>query len=150
MEARFEGKVIVVTGGAGGIGKATAERFASEGARVVIVDLANSALDEAVSAVKQAGSEALAVAADVTKAADVQRYADEAQRRFGGIDYLFNNAGIEGYIGSLKDYPEEMFDRVLAVNVKGVWLGMKTVAPMLQERGGVIVNTASTAGLRGS
>lgn len=149
MAGRFEGKVVIITGGAGGIGKATAVRFGSEGARVVVVDLATTPLDEAVAAVEQAGGTAHAVAADVTKTADCERYAAEAQRRFGGVDFLFNNAGIEGVVSPLTTYPEEMFDRVLAVNVKGVWLGMKAVTPLMQARGGgVIVNTASTAGLR--
>lgn len=149
MDRRFEGKVVIITGGAGGIGKAAAVRFASEGADVVVVDLPDSQLDEAVAAVDQAGGRALAVGADVTKAADVEGYVAAAVRRFGGVDLLFNNAGIEGFIGSMLAYPEEMFDRVLAVNVKGVWLGMKAVVPALRERGGgAIVNTASVAGLR--
>ena len=148
MDGRFEGKVVIITGGSGGIGHATAVRFASEGARVVVVDLPTTSLDETVAAVEQAGGEALAVAADVTRATDVERYAAEAVRRFGGIDCLFNNAGLEGFIGSLVDYPEDVFDRVLAVNVKGVWLGMKVVGPLLRERGGgAIVNTSSVAGL---
>lgn len=152
MSGRFEGKVVVITGGAGGIGRAAAVRFASEGARVAIVDLPSAPLDETVRAVEAAGSgAALAIGADVTSSADVERYAAEASRQFGGIDYLFNNAGIEGYIGSLLDYPEKMFDQVLAVNVKGVWLGMKAAVPHMRARGGgVIINTASTAGLRGS
>lgn len=149
MEPRFMGKVAIVTGGAGGIGRAAAVRFASEGAGVVVVDLPNSALDETVAAVQQAGGTALPVGADVTRAVDVEGYVDQAVRHFGGVDILFNNAGIEGFIGSMLDYPEEMFDRVLAVNVKGVWLGMKYVIPRLRERGGgAIVNTASVAGLR--
>jgi NAD(P)-dependent dehydrogenase (short-subunit alcohol dehydrogenase family) len=148
MNERFAGKVVIITGGAGGIGRATAVRFASEGARVAVVDLPNTSLDETVAAVEEAGGEALAVAADVTRAADVERYAAEAGRRFGGIDCLFNNAGIEGFIGSLVEYPEDVFDRLLAVNVKGVWLGMKVVGPLLRERGGgAIVNTSSVAGL---
>ncbi len=149
MDGRFSGKVAIITGGAGGIGKATAVRFASEGAGVVVVDLPGAALDEAVAAVQQVGGEALAVAADITQAADVERYVAEAVRRFGGVDFLFNNAGIEGFVGSLLDYPEAMFDKVLAVNVKGVWLGMKAVIPAMRQRGGgAIVNTASVAGLR--
>src|SRR5215207_7424938 len=105
MSGRFDGKVVVLTGAAGGIGQATAVRFAREGARVVLVDLATAPLDDAVTAVAAAGGVALAVAADVTRAAEVDRYAAEAVRRFGGIDYLVNNAGIEGSVGSLIDYP---------------------------------------------
>ena len=81
----------------------------------------------------------------------MERYTALAARRFGGIDCLFNNAGIEGVVRPLTEYPEDVFDRVIAVNLKGVWLGMKHVAPVMRERGGgAIVNTASTAGLRGS
>ncbi len=149
MAERFSGKVIAITGGAGGIGRATAVRFATEGANVAIIDLPDSPLDETVKAVSDAGGTAHAIGADVTQAADVERYVSDTARRFGGIDYFFNNAGIEGFVGSLVEYPEEMFDRLLAVNVKGVWLGMKYVGPAIRERGGgAIVNTASVAGLR--
>jgi 3alpha(or 20beta)-hydroxysteroid dehydrogenase len=151
MAARFEGKVVIITGAAGGIGRAAAVRFASEGARVVAVDLASAALDEVVAAVSNAGSQAVAVGADVSKTADVKRYAAEAARAYGGVDYLFNNAGIEGAIVPFLDYPEDEFDRVMAVNVKGVWLGLMHVAPLIRERGGgAIVNTSSVAGLHGS
>jgi len=151
MESRFTGKVALITGAAGGIGRAAAVRFAGEGANVALVDLADSALDETVKAVADAGGTALPIAADVSKAADVQRYVAEAVRRFGGVDCFFNNAGIEGFIGSMLEYPDDIFDRVIAVNLKGVFLGMKHVAPALLARGGgSIVNTASVAGLRGS
>ena len=149
--ARFRGKTAVVTGGAGGIGRAAAVRFASEGARVVLVDLPGTGLADSVAAVERAGGEALAVPADVTRRADVERYVEAALGRFGGLDAFFNNAGILGAVSPLVDYPEETFDRVLAVNVKAVWLGMKVVAPVLRGRGGgAIVNTASIAGLRGT
>ena len=148
---RFEGKVALITGGAGGIGRAAAERFASEGARVVLVDLEGSDLDRAVSVVKDAGGEALAVEADVTRSEDVERYVAQAAEQFGGIDVFFNNAGIEGVVMPLTEYPEEVFDRVIAVNLKGVWLGMQHVVPgMIDRGGGAIVNTASVAGLSGS
>jgi 3alpha(or 20beta)-hydroxysteroid dehydrogenase len=151
MSARFAGKVIVITGAAGGIGRAAAARFGSEGARIVAVDLHRDALDETVAQVGAAGAEALAVAADVSLAADWARVAEEATRRFGGVDCFFNNAGIEGAITPLEQYPEAMFDRVLAVNVKGVWLGIRALAPLLRTRGGgAIVNTASIAGLTGA
>ena len=123
---RFEGKVALITGGAGGIGRAAAERFASEGARVVLVDLEGSDLDRAVSVVKDAGGEALAVEADVTRSEDVERYVAQAAEQFGGIDVFFNNAGIEGVVMPLTEYPEEVFDRVIAVNLKGVCSGCST------------------------
>lgn len=151
MASRFQDKVVVITGGGGGIGRATALRFASEGARLVLVDVAADALAESVAAVKRAGADALGVGADVTRLADVQRYAEAAVKQFGGVDVFFNNAGILGALSPLTDYPEETFDRVIAVNLKSVWLGMKVVAPLLRARGGgAIVNTASIAGLRGT
>ena len=151
MDRRFEGKVIVITGGAGGIGRAAAVRFASEGARLVLVDLAAAVLEESLAQVERAGGEAITVVADVTRLAEVERYAAAAVERFGGIDGFFNNAGILGAVSPLVDYPEESFDRVLAVNVKAVFLGLKVVGPAIMARGGgAIVNIASVAGLRGS
>ncbi|TAK37088.1 MAG: glucose 1-dehydrogenase [Chloroflexota bacterium] len=151
MSGRFTDKVIVITGAAGGIGRATALRFATEGAKVVLVDLPCAALEDAGAEVEKEGAGALVVPADVTKAAAVEGYAKEAVRRFGGIDFFFNNAGIEGVASSLVDYPEDVFDQVIAVNVKGVWLGLKYVAPVIRARGGgAIVNTSSVGGLKGS
>lgn len=150
-DRRFEGKVVVVTGAAGGIGRAAAVRFAAEGARVALVDLSREGLRESRAAVEGAGGTAVTVEADVTRPGDVERYAAAAAERFGGIDCLFNNAGVLGAVQPLVEYPEEAFDRVMAVNVKGVWLGMRAVAPRLAARGGgAIVNTASIAGLRGT
>jgi 3alpha(or 20beta)-hydroxysteroid dehydrogenase len=151
MDRRFVGKVVLITGGGGGIGRAAARRFASEGARVVLVDVAAPALAQSVEAVEKVGVEVLAVEADVTRAADAERYAEAAVARFGGIDVFFNNAGVLGAVKPLVDYPEDAFDRVIAVNLKAVWLGMKAVVPRLRARGGgAVVNTASIAGLRGS
>lgn len=151
MERRFEGKTIVITGAAGGIGRVTAERFATEGASVVAVDLPGSALDDTVALIEAAGASALAVPADVSRSSDVERYVQAARARFGGIDCFFNNAGIEGWIGPTTQYPEEIFDKVIAVNLKGVFLGIKHVVPVMLERGsGAIVNTASIAGLTGT
>jgi 3alpha(or 20beta)-hydroxysteroid dehydrogenase len=149
--SRFTGKVVVVTGAGGGIGRATAARLAGEGASLVLVDRAAEALAQTRAAVEHLGVQALAVEADVTRWADVQRYVGAATERFGGIDAFFNNAGVLGAMSPLTEYPESEFDRVMAVNVKGVWLGMKAVAPAMAARGGgAIVNTASIAGLRGT
>ncbi len=148
---RFEGKVAVVTGAAGGIGRAACIRFAEEGAKVVAVDLSGSALGEVIDAVVAAGSQGIAVPADVTQSRQVQNYVESAVAAYGRIDAFFNNAGIEGWVGPSTDYPEEMFDKVIAVNVKGVWLGMKYVVPVMRRNGGgSIVNTASVAGLSGT
>ena len=151
MSQRFVNKTVIVTGAAGGIGKAAVERFAREGAKIVAVDLKQSPLDDALAIAKSAGGEAIAVDADVSNESDVQRYVDEAGSRFGGVDVLFNNAGIEGAVVPLDQYPIDMFEKVLAVNVTGVFLGMKHVIPAFRARGGgCIVNTASVAGLRGN
>jgi len=149
MAGRFDGKVIVITGGGGGIGRATAIRLAGEGARLVLVDRVSDALAASVAAVEGVGGIALSVKADVTRRTDVERYVAAAQERFGRIDAFFNNAGILGPVRPLVEYPEDDFDRVIAVNLKGVWLGLRTVGPILMARGsGAIVNTASIAGLR--
>ena len=149
--SRFAGKVAVVTGAAGGIGGATCRRLASEGARIVAVDLRAQDLEPVVAGIRELGSEALAVTADVSVATEVARYVDEGVRRFGGIDLLVNNAGIEGVVKPLEEYPEDVFDQVLAVNVRGVFLGLKYVHPAMKARGGgAIVNLASVAGITGN
>lgn len=148
MSDRFAGKVAIVTGAAGGIGRAACVRFATDGAKVVAVDLAGSDLDETVAAVSNAGGECITVEADVTQEADVARYVEATLAAYGRVDAFFNNAGIEGVRSALTDLDEADFDRVIAVNLKGVWLGMKHVAPaMAASGGGAIVNTASIAGL---
>ncbi len=150
-DMRFQDKAVLITGGAQGIGRAAAIRFASEGARVAIVDLAGADLKGCLGVIEAAGGKALAITADVTKPADIERYVATTADKFGGIDCFFNNAGILGDVRPLIEYSEEMFDRVFAVNVKAVWLGMKHVAPVMMKRGGgAIVNTASIAGMRAS
>lgn len=148
---RFQDKVVVVTGAAGGIGLAAVRRFASEGASILAVDLEGSSLDAAAAEAHSFGTEVFTHAADCSLADDVSGYVDRCVREFGRCDVLFNNAGIEGLIMNLTEYPEEDFDRVISVNLRGVWLGMKYAAPaMFASGGGSIVNTASTAGLIGA
>ena len=147
-DGRFEGKVAAVTGAAGGIGRATVARFVDEGARVLAVDLEERALDETYG---NRGDTIATVAADVAREDDTRRYLDEAVARFGGLDYLFNGAGIIGAVSPIADYPTETYEKVMAVNVTGVFLAMKHAVPILRTRGGgAIVNAASVAGLQGS
>ena len=151
MVERFIDKTVIVTGAAGGIGRATVERLAREGARIVAVDLVHSPLDEVLELAKSAGAEAIAVGADVTVPGDVQHYVDQAMTRFGGVDALFNNAGIEGKVAPIDQYSTDVFEQVMAVNVTGVFLGIKHVIPALRARGGgAIVNTSSVAGMTGN
>jgi len=150
MSQRFEGKVAVVTGAAGGIGRATVAALADGGARVIATDLKDTPIEETAALVEASGGEVLTAAHDVTSWSDWQRVVAEGASRFGGIDYLVNNAGIEGAIAPIEESPESMFDQVIAVNVKGVFLGMKAVIPELRKRGGgAIVNLASVAGVMG-
>ena len=146
---RLKGKVAIITGAAGGIGAAAAKRFLAEGARVVMVDLDEKALKQAARRLDPRRVELCA--ADVTQVADTKRYIAAAVKRFGGVDILLANAGIEGRVAKITDYPEDVFDRVMAVNVRGVWLGLKHVIPAMKKRGGgSIVITASTAGIKGA
>ena len=148
---RFQDKVVVVTGAAGGIGLAAVRRFASEGAQILAVDLEGSDLAAAVAEAEPFGVKAIFQAADCSQASDVSAYVERCVTEFGRLDVLFNNAGIEGRILSLMEYPEDDFDQVINVNLRGVWLGMKYAAPaMITNGGGSIVNTASTAGLLGA
>ena len=118
--ARLSNKVAVITGGAGGIGQAAGKLFAEEGAHVVLVDLNESALKDAVQAI---GDENVSyVAADTTDPSQVQRFVNATVERHGGIDVFIANAGIEGEVNSIIDTPIDMFDKVIEVNVKGVWL----------------------------
>ena len=139
------GRVAVVTGAAGDIGRAAAIALAAAGASVVLVDLDEERVAAACAAVSEAqGVDAVPVAADVRDSSDVRRYVAAATERFGRIDVLFNNAAIEGSPAPLAECPEELFDDVIAVNLRGVFLGLRYVLPVMLEAGrGSIVNTAS-------
>jgi NAD(P)-dependent dehydrogenase (short-subunit alcohol dehydrogenase family) len=144
---RLSGKKAVITGGAGNIGYAAAERFLAEGAQVLLVDRDERALHEAVEALDSGG--VTACVADVTQSTSVQTYAKQAEKLYGKVDIFFNNAGIEGPTAPIGEFPEDGFDRVMAVNVKGVFLGMKYLPPIMRDGGSVII-TSSIAGLSGS
>jgi NAD(P)-dependent dehydrogenase (short-subunit alcohol dehydrogenase family) len=148
MELDFTGKVALITGAGNGIGRATALAFAKAGAKTVIVDRDKAAGEATAGIIRQQGGEALFVAADVTKSADVEAYVKAALDAYGRVDCFHNNAGIEGKVIHTAEYDEAMFDQVIAVNVKGVFLGLRHVLPvMLRQKSGAIVNTASVAGL---
>jgi NAD(P)-dependent dehydrogenase (short-subunit alcohol dehydrogenase family) len=146
---RLDEKVSVITGGAGVIGTAAGKLFAEEGSRVLLVDLDEDTLKSAVETIGS-GNVSYAVA-DVSDPEQVQGYVRTAVDRYGGIDVFLNNAGIEGAVMPIVDYPVDMFDRVMAVNIRGVWLGLKYVIPVMAEKGaGSIVISSSVAGVTGS
>ncbi len=143
---RLKDKVALITGGANGIGLATARLFLGEGARVMLVDIDAGALEQARVALDP--KNVSCCVADVSQAPDTHRYVADTLDKFGKIDIFFLNAGIEGISDPIADYPDEMFDRVLSVNLKGVWLGCKYVIPEM-EPGGSAMITSSVAGLKG-
>lgn len=144
MPGRLQGKVAVVTGAGSGMGRAIAVRFAAEGAKVVAVDISGQEAESAA----LAGSNCIASNGDVSKSADVQRAIKLAVEQFGKLNVICNNAGIQGPLAPTADYDEDEWDRVIAVNLKGVFLGMKYAIPeMLKVGGGSIVNTSSMAAL---
>jgi NAD(P)-dependent dehydrogenase (short-subunit alcohol dehydrogenase family) len=148
--ASLTGKVAIVTGGSSGIGRATAIAFAREGAKVAIASRREEEGEETVRLVKEAGSDGFFVKTDVAKAADVSAMVEKTVQQYGSLDYAFNNAGIEEAPTSLVEQTEETFDRIVNINIKGVWLSMKYQIPqMLKNGGGVIVNTSSVGGLIG-
>ncbi|PKP27111.1 MAG: oxidoreductase [Bacteroidetes bacterium HGW-Bacteroidetes-2] len=143
---KLNNKVAIITGGAGGIGLSTAELFLKEGAKVMLVDLSETDLQKAIN---QFHSPNVAYCvANVSLLKESKKYVAETLSKFGKIDVFFNNAGIEGKTSSIAEYPETDFDKVIAVNLKGVWLGCQHVIPKMTNGGSVII-TSSVAGLKG-
>ena len=152
MAGRVEGKVALVTGGASGIGRATALTFAREGAKLVIADLNEDGGQQTVHMITEKGGEAIFVRIDVSQAVEVQALISQAVSTYGRLDCAHNNAGISGGGRALTaEYSEDTWHQVIAVNLTGVWFCMRYEIPqMLQQGSGAIVNTASVAGLIGA
>src|SRR5438874_7829604 len=150
MAGWLAGKVALVTGAGSGIGRASALTFAREGAKVVVADVVVEGGEETVGMIKRAGGEALFVKADVSQAAEVEALINKTLATYGRLDCAHNNAGIEGAVATTAECTEENWERIITINLKGVWLCMKYEIPqMLKQGGGAIVNTASGAGLVG-
>ena len=147
MPNRLDGAVAVITGAGSGMGRATAELFAEEGARVLVVDRWTERAEDAAADI---GSSAAAFTADVALGEDVQAMFQAAAERFGAINVIYNNAGIGGREDNVRDCPESLFDEIISINLRGVWLGMKYGIPHLERAGGgSIISTASIAGISG-
>jgi 3-oxoacyl-[acyl-carrier protein] reductase len=146
---RLQGLVSVITGAGSGIGRAAALAFAAEGACVIVADLNHASARSTTHEILAAGGAAEAVAVDVTEASQAERMVAAAVERFGRLDVLFNNAGLPQRFTLLEDSDDGLFDRIMAVNVRGVFNGCRAAIPVMKSRGGgVILNTASTAGIR--
>lgn len=151
MKIDYTGKVALVTGGGSGIGRAICIEFARAGANVACVDIDQDKGEETVSLIKKEGGECVFIHADVSDASNVKNYVNQTIARFKRIDVFSNNAGWEGVIKPTIEYPEDVFSKVMDINVRGVFLGMKYVLPeMIRQKNGAIINTASSAGLVGS
>ncbi len=150
VEADTERPVALVTGGGGDIGRAIAVRLARGSAAVAVVDIDERAAAETARLVEFAGCKAMVLCADVSSASETAAFVEAVEDQLGPIGIFANNAGIEGVVAPLHEYPDETFDRLLQVNVKGVFLGLKHVMARMLPRGrGAIVNTASTSAIRG-
>jgi NAD(P)-dependent dehydrogenase (short-subunit alcohol dehydrogenase family) len=148
MPGQFEGKVALVTGGNSGIGRATAIKFAESGAKVVIAARRVPEGEETVDMIREAGGDAIFVKTDVSRAVDVEVMVERTIEAYGRLDCAFNNAGMTGSSGPPHEHSEDVWDEVMNVNLKGVWLCMKYEVPqMLRTGGGAIVNDSSLAGL---
>ena len=147
---RLQDKIAIVTGGGGGIGRATAIRFADEGARVVVSDIHAESGEETVEQVRKMGGDAIFVKTDTANEGEMKALVEECEQHYGGLDILFNNAGVSNEEVKLADMSVDEWDRVLSINLRGVFLGMKFSIPLMEKsNGGAIVNTSSLLGFKG-
>jgi meso-butanediol dehydrogenase / (S,S)-butanediol dehydrogenase / diacetyl reductase len=146
---KLDGKVALITGSGSGMGRATARLFGKEGAKVAVVDWVEPNARKVAADMREDGGDAIAITADVSKAADTERMVKETTARWGRLDIIYNNAGI-GPVNLVHTMPEEEWDRVLSVNLKGVFLGCKYALPELMKHGGVVLSTASISGMEGT
>ena len=150
--SRFTDKVVLITGGGSGLGRATAVRVASEGGKLALVDISEQGLEASKAAILEAApdAEVFTTTADVSSEADTDAYVAATLERFGRIDGFFNNAGIEGRQNLTEDFGADEFERVVSINLRGVFLGLEKVLKVMREQGsGFVVNTASVGGIRG-
>lgn len=145
---KLENKTVIITGGAGEIGQTTAKRMLEEGAKVLITDLNEEALKKVSEKINS--SELYYFAADVTDEKQVKSYARKAKELFGHVDVFFNNAGIEGEVKPLDNYPLDVYHKVIEVNIHGVYYGLRHVFPLMKEKGGSVIITSSVAGIAGT
>lgn len=148
LEGRLEGKVALITGGGSGIGEAAAVLFAREGARVAILGRTLPKLEETVQRIEEAGGEALAVEGDVAKYPDMERVAAEVVEKWGRLDVLFANAGVNGVWAPIDELAPEEWEKTIAINLTGTFFSIKAAVPHMKERGGSIVVTSSVNGTR--
>ena len=150
MSKIFEGKVVLVTGGSFGIGHSTAVAFAKLGASVVVADYIKDKDNETIQILNSLDAESLFIQCDVSNGSQVNSMIEQLIQRFGRLDFAFNNAGIEGVMGKTHECTEENWDKTVDINLKGIWLCMKSEIPhMINQKNGVIINCSSVAGLGG-
>ncbi len=146
---KLKGKIALITGAGSGMGRASALLFSKEGAKISVVDIDRKGGEQAVELIKQKGQEAIFMQADVTKASDVERMIKTTVDTYGKLDILFNNAGIPMSFTPIEEVKEDLWDRIMNINVKGIFLGCKYAVPIMKKQGGgVIINTASIVAMR--
>ncbi len=144
---RFKNKTAIITGGSGGIGSTTAKMFLKEGGKALLVDIDEEALEKLTKEIDS--PDLYTITADVGDETQVKKYAEEAGNQFGHVDFFFNNAGIEGVVKPLDEYPIDIFHKLLDINLKGVYYGLRHVFPLMKNKGGSVVVTSSVAGMIG-